>query len=71
MNIQKQYRQVMNKKDKNMENKMKIFMNELISLSGVSTQYANAAWFTLAGRDTSNPKQAAEDYVKRFNLDKR
>jgi len=43
---------------------METFVNKLRKLTGVSREYAVAAWFTM--NYPENPKQAAVQYYRRF-----
>ena len=47
---------------------MEEFCNELVRLSGVSTEYATAAYYTLRLVPSVNYKQAAKRYCRRFKL---
>ncbi len=47
---------------------MKTFISELIAITGVSEEYAIAAWFTLDACGKDNPRQSAKIYAHRFNL---
>ena len=44
------------------------FVKAMIEISGVSEQYANAAFFTLSAPDNANPFREAKKYCTRFNL---
>jgi len=46
--------------------KQQMFTDELRRISGVSVEYANAAWFTLNRHD--QPITSAREYCRRFDL---
>jgi len=56
-----------NKKIEEDEN-MSIFVYELKRLTKVSTEYADAAWYSLSDSDREHPYLAASNYKERFGL---
>ena len=44
------------------------FVKELVKITGLSRQYASGAFFTIQHYNRENPKQAAKEYKKRFDL---
>ena len=44
----------------------KVFIEKLISLTGVSKEYAQAQWFTLTDEERKKPVKAAEIISKKF-----
>lgn len=49
---------------------MQDFISKLVDLTYCSTEYAVAAWYTLQDHDKDNPKKAAVNYVRKFNLNR-
>ena len=47
------------------------FVAKLVDLTGLSTKYAESAWYTLKDSDRGNPQKAAKDYAKRYKLNKK
>ncbi len=59
---------LLNSKKDEMNNNHDIFVEELRKITGLSLEYCSAAFHTLQDRDRKNPKKAAADYKKKFNL---
>ena len=46
------------------------FINEVVKLTGVSKEYANAQWHTLSDKKREQPIKAAQNLVERYKIDK-